>query len=469
MGKNKLRTKDLKKAGIALSSLNSIALNILTQHYKYDSKDEKIAVLQEVCAKPSEYLEHEVWAVLANKMVGKQDLLEVDEIPLNEEGKAFTIFGEKYIQQEAIQQMELATRLPITKKASLMPDAHQGYGLPIGGVLATQNEVIPYGVGVDIGCRMCMTLYDLPENYIERYNYQLKVGLKENTAFGMGSLLENPMDDEILEDSAFREIPIAKKLHRKAQQQIGSSGSGNHFVEFGYVDILDKNNQFNLEKGRYVAVLSHSGSRGLGANIAEHYTTIAKQKCQLPRPAKNLAWLDLDSEEGQEYWIAMNLAGDYAQACHDHIHYRLAKVLGKKPIAKIENHHNFAWKEEQANGEELIVHRKGATPAGKGVMGIIPGSMTAPGFLVEGKGEDSSLNSASHGAGRHLSRKKASDSITRSTMNKMLQREKITLIGGGTDEAPIAYKNIEDVMEAQTDLVNIVGKFYPRIVRMDKP
>jgi tRNA-splicing ligase RtcB len=146
----------------------------------------------------------------------------------------------------------------------------------------------------------------------------------------------------------------------------------------------------------------------------------------------------------------------------------LGKILGKKPVAKIENHHNFAWKEKQSTGEELIVHRKGATPAGKGVMGIIPGSMSAPGFIVEGKGESRSLNSASHGAGRHLSRRKAAETMTRSKMIKYLDREKITLIGGGVDESPVAYKNIHDVMEAQVDLVDVVGTFYPKIVRMDK-
>lgn len=467
MGKNQLKTKDLKKANIVLSELTSLALTILSKSFKYQSKEEKITILQAVYANPSEYLEDENWSVLANKLNGRVDLLPIEEIELKKEIGDYAIFGKEFIQKEAIQQMNVAMQLPISKKGALMPDAHSGYGLPIGGVLATENAVIPYGVGVDIGCRMCMTLYDLPDNYIERYHHQLKEGLKEHTAFGMGKEVINPFDDEILEHKAFYEIPIVKRMHKKAQMQLGSSGSGNHFVEFGYVDIQQKNNSMNLPLGRYVAILSHSGSRGLGATIANHYTQIAMQKCQLPRPAKQLAWLDLDSEEGMEYWISMNLAGDYAQACHDHIHYRLGKVLGKKPVGKIENHHNFAWKEKQPTGEELIVHRKGATPAAKGEMGIIPGSMATPGFIVEGKGERSSLSSASHGAGRHLSRSKAAETMTRSKMLKILDKERITLIGGGVDEAPIAYKNIHDVIEAQTELINIVGTFYPKIVRMD--
>src|SRR4030095_10161315 len=133
-------------------------------------------------------------------------------------------------------------------------------------------------------------------------------------------------------------------------------------------------------------------------NIANHYTKIAISKRRLPAEAKNLAWLNLDEEEGIEYWNAMNLAGDYASACHHVIHEKIAKQIGQ-PLKIVENHHNFAWK-EIVNVKEVIVHRKGATPAGKNVLGIIPGSMTATGFIVKGKGEIASLNSASHGAGR---------------------------------------------------------------------
>jgi tRNA-splicing ligase RtcB len=186
----------------------------------------------------------------------------------------------------------------------------------------------------------------------------------------------------------------------------------------------------------------------------------------LPGEAKHLAWLDLNTHDGQEYWLAMNLAGDYASACHHDIHRRLAKALGKRPLAVVENHHNFAWK-EQVNGEELVVHRKGATPAQKGVLGIIPGSMTAPGFIVRGKGFEASLNSASHGAGRQLSRRKAKEQITNSEIKKVLQDYGVTLIGGGRDEAPMAYKDINKVMGNQTELVEVVGTFTPKIVRMD--
>ncbi len=345
------------------------------------------------------------------------------------------------------------------------PHAHQGYGLPIGGVLATRNSVIPYGVGVDIGCRMCLTLYDLPVTMLDENKDALKKMLVHNTQFGT-AVFTRPKEDEIFERSEFNDIKIVKELKDRAWRQIGSSGGGNHFVEFGVVEITTPVNEHNVAVGKYLAVLSHSGSRGLGAGIAGHYTKVAMETCRLPQEAKHLAWLDLDSEAGHEYWLAMNLAGDYASACHHQIHERMAIGLRTRPVAMIENHHNFAWKEKDANGHEVIVHRKGATPAGAGVLGIIPGSMATPGFIVRGKGESKSINSASHGAGRTMSRTKAKETLSGTAVNQFLKDAGVELIGSGLDEAPMAYKNIHQVMSAQTELVEVLGSFMPKIVRM---
>ena len=186
----------------------------------------------------------------------------------------------------------------------------------------------------------------------------------------------------------------------------------------------------------------------------------------MPGEAANLAWLDLNTEAGQEYWLAMNLAGDYASANHHQIHERIANALGERPLFQIENHHNFAWKEKLADRTEVIVHRKGATPAGEGVLGIIPGSMTAPGFIVKGKGNVDSVNSASHGAGRLMSRSAAKNSITKKMVKQELEKHKVELLGGGLDEAPMAYKDILKVMSYQNDLVEVLGAFTPKIVRM---
>ena len=314
---------------------------------------------------------------------------------------------------------------------------------------------------------MALSILDLPASYVEHHAYELKKALHDETHFGNDGGLESKQDHEVLDHPDFKETDLLRRLHGKAVRQLGSSGSGNHFVEFGTI-VLDENNTLQISPGNYAALLSHSGSRSLGANIAQHYTNIAMNKCGLPKEAKHLAWLDLDSEEGNEYWLSMNLAGEYAKACHDRIHENLCDALGLSVLRKVENHHNFAWHEKLGDGNEYVVHRKGATPAAEGVLGIISGSMTALGYLVRGLGNESSLNSAAHGAGRKLSRQKARNSVTVSSLKKLLQSEKVTLIGGSPEEAPSAYKDIDLIMRSQTTLVNIEGKFHPRIVRMAK-
>jgi tRNA-splicing ligase RtcB len=313
---------------------------------------------------------------------------------------------------------------------------------------------------------MCLSIFDIdPKELIAKENYFARE-INEATLFGGGAQFKEASDHEVMERKEFDELPLLKGLQGRAWKQLGSSGSGNHFVEFGMVEIQGQDEVLNVEPGNYTGLLSHSGSRGLGASIANHYTKLAISKRRLPQDAKNLAWLDLSEEEGIEYWLAMNLAGDYASANHHIIHEKIAKQLGRKPVQMVENHHNFAWK-EMYNGKEVIVHRKGATPAGKNVLGIIPGSMTASGFIVKGKGEEASLNSASHGAGRKMSRTAALNSITQSALKEELQKHGVKLLGGGLDESPFAYKNIEEVMKSQKQLVDIVGKFAPKIVKMD--
>ena len=457
----KLTGNELKTIGFSEGKALGLALEVIEQQYENLSFDEKLVLLKNILNNPSSYINDATLAPIAAELLKPAD----ETIALQVEGKPYQIYGAEAIEQGALQQMDTAMKLPVTVSGALMPDAHQGYGLPIGGVLATNNAVIPYGVGVDIGCRMCMTIYDIPTNKLQDKKEDFKNLLVNNTKFGLATF-RKPKDHEIFERTEFSELPIVREMKDRAWQQIGSSGGGNHFVEFGIVDIASPINEYNLAPGQYVALLSHSGSRGLGANIARHYTKIAMDKRKLPQEAKHLAWLDLDSEEGQEYWLAMNLAGDYASACHHQIHERIAIGLRETPLAMIENHHNFAWKEKDINGNELIVHRKGATPAGKGVLGIIPGSMATPGFIVRGKGLAESINSASHGAGRTMSRTKAKQTILPGHVNKFLKQAGVELIGSGLDEAPMAYKDIHKVMGYQKELVDVLGSFMPKIVRM---
>ncbi|GAB4003906.1 RtcB family protein [Spirosoma migulaei] len=379
----------------------------------------------------------------------------------------YAVFGREQIEEGALKQMETAASLPISVAGALMPDAHQGYGLPIGGVLATEaNTVIPFAVGVDIACRMCLSVFDLPPAFLKREPHLLKKSLVEQTKFGIGGETREKIDESVMDLPEWQATKVIRDLKDKAYRQLGSSGTGNHFVEWGIVEVYAHDDLLNLPSGEYLALLSHSGSRGFGGNVANYYSKLAMQKTKLPKQAAHLAWLDLATEEGQAYWIAMNLAGEYASANHHEIHRKLAKALREKPLVMVENHHNFAWKEKLADGQEVIVHRKGATPAGSNVLGIIPGSMTQPGFVVRGKGNAESLNSASHGAGRLMSRTQAFNTLTRSQWNKALTEADIQLIGGDLDEAPMVYKNIETVINAQSDLVSVLAKFTPKIVRM---
>jgi tRNA-splicing ligase RtcB (3'-phosphate/5'-hydroxy nucleic acid ligase) len=464
MTKLKIETKQIIALGYEQGAIASLAKQIVEKNYKHSTIAEVCIVLQNVLQHPAHYIKDDILKSIAIRLLPPQ---EDDLIALNENAIGFTTFGAKHIDANAKQQMHTACKLPIAVAGALMPDAHYGYGLPIGGVLATRNAVIPYGVGVDIGCRMALSIFDIPMQDFEGKKDFYKKELLANTKFGSGAQWKPAfrIEHAIMDHKDFNATPMLSFLKEKAAGQLGTSGSGNHFVDFGCIEITDEKNELHLPIGKYLSLLTHSGSRGLGAQIATHYTAIAKQKCILPKEAFHLAYLDMDSEAGQEYWLSMNLAGDFASACHDVIHRKITKAIGATVIAKVENHHNFAWK-EMHNGEELIVHRKGATPAGKHVLGIIPGSMAAPGFVVSGTGNTASLHSASHGAGRVMSRTTALNSITKNELKKILDHHHITLLGGGLDEAPMVYKDINEVMNSQQELVNIVAKFTPRMVRM---
>lgn len=381
----------------------------------------------------------------------------------------FPVYGVENIEAGALAQMRTAMQLPIAVGGALMPDAHQGYGLPIGGVLATTaNTIIPYAVGVDIACRMCLSIFDLPANTIDDKQNELTNLLLKNTHFGIGSESKKHHDSSLFDRAEWNLVKQVRSQKDRAYKQLGTSGTGNHFVEWGELTVADGALE-GIPGGTYLALLSHSGSRGFGGNIAGYYSDIAMKKTKLPHEARHLAWLDMNSEEGQEYWLAMNLAGNYASANHHEIHNKIAAAMNMQPVMRIENHHNFAWKEKLADGTEVMVHRKGATPAGEGVLGIIPGSMSTPGFVVRGKGDATSINSASHGAGRLMSRSAAFKTIKRDLVEAELKHKKITLLGSDLDEAPMVYKDIHTVMAAQTDLVEVLAKFQPRIVRMADP
>ncbi len=466
MKKLKLRGKELKRIGINNDRAISLALNLVNRHCKRSDKMEILELLEKIHLNPGNYLNEPVFGELAKLLMDKLATVKRKKTVLNKAALEFKIYGEENIDLQAIEQMKTAMKLPVSVKGALMPDAHVGYGLPIGGVLATYNAVIPYGVGMDIGCRMCLSVYPFSPKKIDGERNRIKKILYNETRFGLAEF-KDLEEHEILERKEFQEIKFVKSLQKKFADQLGTSGHGNHFVDVGFVEIKDYSARVNLQPGHYFAVLSHSGSRNFGSEVCKHYTEIAKRKLELTGEAAKLAWLDLDSEEGQEYWAAMQLAGDYSHANHRIIHQRLANAFGEKPLTIIENHHNFAWKEQLIDGTQIVIHRKGATPAGIENTGIIPGTMASPAFIVSGRGNEESLQSAAHGAGRLMSRNQAKKTFSDNQMKKYLKEQSVELLGGGTDESPFAYKDIREVMKHQKELVDVLGVFHPRIVRME--
>ena len=417
-------------------------------------KDRISSVLQA----PSDYLADPHFGTFARK------LLDDATAAVRTEPIAFQQWGED-IDVACQSQMRQACALPMAVGAALMPDAHVGYGIPIGGVLALEGAVVPYAVGVDIACRMKLSVLDIPTTQLTENFHRFKTALQNGTRFGVGSTHQTPQDHAVM-DEDWNICSVTRHHKEKAWKQLGTSGSGNHFVEFGVLTLSQREDELGLDAGKYVALLSHSGSRGTGAAVCDTYSGIARSR--LPKQYEDvgrLAWLSLEEEAGQEYWAAMNLMGDYAAANHDVIHRLVSKLVGGRIISGVENHHNFAWK-EQHGGREVIVHRKGATPAGAGVLGVIPGSMADPAFIVRGKGNDASLRSAAHGAGRRMSRTAARDKYNFRAVQRDLEVKGIRVLSAGADEVPYVYKNILEVMAAQEDLVESIARFDPKIVKM---
>jgi len=439
------------------------AVNCVQRAARVKSIDPPKKMIPKIVANPDAFLTDDHYADLAVALIefAKEDV-PLASIDYKSWGKDFD--------ESSLQQIRNACRIPVARAAALMPDAHTGYGLPIGGVLACENAVIPYGVGVDIACRMKLTVTDLPVQQLidndPKACAALDQALEKGTLFGAGAQWKKPAEHPVL-DEDWSITAVTREVKSRAVGQLGTSGSGNHFVEWGIVEF--QHSELGLPAGTYVALLSHSGSRGPGARVCSRYTDIARQgmksKIRDDSQLKHLSWLTMDSEAGQEYWLAMNLMGRFASANHHVIHDRVTKLAGAQKLATVENHHNFAWLEEHF-GKKLYVHRKGATPAAAGDLGVIPGNMADSCFIVRGKGNPDSLNSASHGAGRRMSRTAAKAQFNWKQWQKHLAVKKVRLLAGGLDEVPGAYKNIHEVMEQQQDLVDVIGEFQPRIVMM---
>ena len=439
----------------AQDSVNSAAIDARRRGSKRNFRKLVARVVQT----PEDWLDDPFFGSLASELIQYQDRM--NRAPI--EVKAW---GREHIEPEAIQALENFARNPRAVAAAMMPDAHGNLGMPVGGVIALENAVCPGAVGLDIACRMKLSILDLPVPQTNVWENEIfDQALFAGSCFGFNEKHSKRQQHQVM-DADWSVTKITKRRKAKAWSQLGTSGGGNHFVEYGLLNV-----PFDLElipAGQYVALLSHSGSRGTGAEVAKWYTKLAIEQSHKRGETdadESTAYLDMDSEAGQEYWAAMNLMGDYAKANHDVIHRNMAEVTGAQVLAEIENHHNFAWKETHF-GEDVYVHRKGATPAQAGRLGIIPGSMGSPAHVVIGKGNADSLHSASHGAGRRLNRGQAKSQLNMEQVQRELAASGVRLLQGSIDESPAVYKDIEQVMNSQTDLVDSIATFEPKVVRM---
>jgi tRNA-splicing ligase RtcB len=456
-----MKARELRNLGIPAGEAVKTALKAVgIARHEGIAIEEIRTVLRELAEDPERFKENPLYGELAG-MLSAAEAARAAYVE-RKEPAPYRRWGEN-LEPDSVRQIENACKLPVSVRGALMPDAHRGYGLPIGGVLATRNAVIPYAVGMDIACRMKMSVLDLPVSTLQRDPGKLKKAIGTETRFGVGATFRKRREHAVM-DRDWSVTEMTAKVKDKAWSQLGTSGSGNHFVEFGILQV--EGDDLDLEPGEYLALLSHSGSRGAGAMVAGHYSKLAVSlHPELPKELKHLSWLDLDSQEGDEYWNAMQLMGEYAAANHACIHHHVPRFLGARVLLDIENHHNFAWKEEH-DGETVVVHRKGATPADEEMLGIIPGSMASSSYVVRGLGNRESLNSASHGAGRLMSRTEAKRRFAWSHVRRYLEERNVTLLSAGIDEVPMAYKDIDEVMAAQSDLVRTVARFEPRIVKM---
>ena len=371
------------------------------------------------------------------------------------------------IEEGAMEQVKNLANLPFAfKHIAIMPDSHQGYGMPIGGVLATKGVVIPNAVGVDIGCGMCAVKTKLSEIETDKLKAILGVIRKEiPVGFGHHKEAQNEelMPQKEKEVFANPDFPIVQREYKKALKQIGTLGGGNHFIE--------------IQKGSdgYIWIMIHSGSRNFGLQIANYYNDIAKKLNakwhSVVDLKQDLAFLPLDSEEGKAYMREMQYAVDFALANRKLMMDNILKIFAgfygtilHEPMINVA--HNYARMENHF-GENVVIHRKGATLADDNTIGIIPGSQGTKSYIVRGKGNKESFNSCSHGAGRKMGRKEAERSLVLEDEIKKLDDQGILHGIRGKhdlDEASGAYKDIKTVMENQSDLVDVLVELQPLAV-----
>ena len=378
----------------------------------------------------------------------------------------FAMFGEPgvHIPYSAVEQMQIVMRLPVAKRGALMPDAHLGYAMPIGGVVSLEEAISPSFVGYDISCMMQLSLFDLTPAEFMKHRRKFAAALRSQTSFGLGAGFKaGQRQHAVMDDPRWTETRLLRELKPLAAQQLGSSGGGNHFADLVLVEFVRDHEMYRAGE-QAVGLLTHSGSRGAGHKTATRYVELAAQYTrQIARHIPSgYEWLPLDSELGQEYLAAMQLMGAYARANHDLIHDHFVAAAGIGQRYRVWNRHNYAWVEAEG-----VIHRKGATPAALGMIGLIPGSSGTASYLVRGLGNAESLESSSHGAGRWFSRSEAKRRHDEDAFLKHMAALDILHFGLEPDETFLAYKDIEMVIGLQEGvLVEVIAKMTPKVVIM---
>ena len=368
-------------------------------------------------------------------------------------------------EEGSIRQAKNLANLPFAfKQVCLMPDTHEGYGMPIGGVLATKGVIIPNAVGVDIGCGMCAVKTNIKaKNLRAEQLKQIMAGIRELVPLGFDH--HKKRQDESLMPQGYNidEMTVVKRQYAAALKQIGTLGGGNHFIELQRCD-----------EG-YLWLMVHSGSRNIGKQVADYYNNMAKRLNELwfsaVNPKADLAFLPFKTDEAHQYYQEMKYCTAFALANRQLMMERIRQVVSEmlagveyEPVINIA--HNYAaW--EHHFGENVVVHRKGATSAKDGEIGIIPGSQGAKSYIVEGLGNPESFMSCSHGAGRTMSR-----SAAIKTLDLEAEQRKLEALGiihsirskSDLEEASSAYKDISQVMAFQSDLVKIKVELSPLAV-----
>lgn len=371
---------------------------------------------------------------------------------------SFPVIGVPLV--EAVEQMQEAMKYGAVYGA-LCADHHIGYSVPVGGVIAYDGKICVNGVGFDIACGNKAVRLDCDVDYVQNNIYREMNEIQKHISFGIGRKNNEPVDHDIFDDPLWSELDYLSVLKDKAHAQLGTVGSGNHYVDI-FVDDLER-----------IWVGVHFGSRGLGHSICTHFIKAAGGKDGVQATP---VILDENSDLGSQYLKCMELAGRYAYAGRDWVCERVSRILRGQIVEEVHNHHNFAWKESHF-GKDLWVVRKGATPAFPGQRGFVGGSMGDISVILEGTDSETSRNllfSTIHGAGRAMGRTQAKGKTCRKTGKQLteglvkrdahdawIREAGVEVRGGDLDESPFAYKRIEDVLKAHEGTIKILHKLHP--------